>query len=84
MKKMYLVLMKIRNGWCTVDVSRLQKRKQINLRKEFNLLVSKTTRATKFFILELPLNRKKILMYFYIFIIGKTVKSSQERIKFKN
>lgn len=37
--------MKIRNGWCTVDVSRLEKRKQINLRKEFKLLVSKTTRT---------------------------------------
>lgn len=37
--------MKIRNGWCTVDVSRLEKRKQINLRKEFKQLVSKTTRT---------------------------------------
>ena len=37
--------MKIRNGWCTVDVSRLEKRKQINLSKEFKLLVSKTTRT---------------------------------------
>lgn len=45
--------MKIRNGWCTVDVSRLEKRKQINLRKEFKLLVSKTTRTIniKFFFL---------------------------------
>ena len=62
--------MKIRNGWCTVDVSRLEKRKQINLRKEFKLLVSKTTRTIniKFFFLIaswLPLNiTETILVYF--------------------
>lgn len=66
--------MKIRNGWRTVDVSGLGKRKQINLGKEFKLLGCRKPLeqlVLNFFLnfaswssLWISLKQETILMYF--------------------
>ena len=71
-----------------MDVSRLEKRKQINLRKEFKLLVSKTTRTINIKILHPGAAFKCHWNNSHVFlektIISQNIYNPQERIRLKN